>query len=90
MKIRPLHDRILVKRGLFQCFEDLHRAFASNGPADVIWDRRVRERRKAVKPTDADRRRAVGAEASGHPVGDHGRDRHQHRHRDERRARLGR
>ena len=49
--------RIVVKRGEFQRFDDLYKAFVPNGAADVVWDRRLRERRKAKPPSEVQERR---------------------------------
>ena len=49
--------RIFVKRGEFQRYDDLYKAFASNGPTAVAWDRRIRERRKTAQPKDGERRK---------------------------------
>ena len=49
--------RIVVKRGEFQRFDDLYKAFVPNGAADVVWDRRLRERRKTKLPSDVQERR---------------------------------
>ena len=49
--------RIVVKRGEFQRFDDLYKVFVPNGAADVVWDRRLRERRKTKPPSDVQERR---------------------------------
>jgi hypothetical protein len=51
--------RIVVKRGEFQRFDDLYKVFVPNGAADVVWDRRLRERRRAKPSADVAERRRV-------------------------------
>ena len=50
--------RIFVRRGEFQRYEELYKAFASGGPNEVTWDRRQRERRRTAQPNDVERRQA--------------------------------
>lgn len=49
--------RIVVKRGEFQRFDELYKVFVPNGAADVVWDRRLRERRKTKAAGDVEERR---------------------------------
>ena len=51
--------RIVVKRGEFQRFDDLYKAFVPNGAADVVWDRRLRERRKGKEAVERQERRVA-------------------------------
>ena len=48
---------IFVKRGEFRRYDDLYKVFAANGPTEVAWDRRSRERRKASTPPNEKERR---------------------------------
>jgi hypothetical protein len=59
--------RIVVKRGEFQRFDDLYKVFVPNGAADVVWDRRLRERRKGKASSDVQERRKA-ERRSPHPV----------------------
>ena len=48
---------VIVRRGQFATFELLTRAFGNDLTVQIIWDRRVGERRKAVRgPTSGERR----------------------------------
>jgi hypothetical protein len=59
--------RIVVKRGEFQRFDDLYKVFVPSGAADVVWDRRLRERRKMKASSDVQERRR-GDRRSPQPV----------------------
>ena len=59
--------RIVVKRGEFQRFDDLYRVFVPNGAADVVWDRRLRERRKTKASAESEERRR-GERRSAQPL----------------------
>jgi hypothetical protein len=59
--------RIVVKRGEFQRFDDLYKAFVPNGAADVVWDRRIRDRRKG-KGTAEGQERRLATRRGPHPV----------------------
>jgi hypothetical protein len=48
---------IFVKRGEFRRYDDLHKAFAADGPTEVTWDRRLRDRRKASLSANDEERR---------------------------------
>ncbi len=50
-------QRIIVRRGHLTTFEQLLRTFAHDPGVEVIWDRRVMERRQTVRPATDDRRR---------------------------------
>jgi hypothetical protein len=48
---------VIVRRGYFATFELLTRTFADNPSVQVMWDRRVRERRQEPRlPPDGERR----------------------------------
>ena len=50
---------VIVRRGHFATFELLTRTFADDPSVQIIWDRRIGERRLAAEsPADIDRRRA--------------------------------
>ena len=46
---------LIVKRGALRRFDRLKRDTA-NLPVDVVWDRRLQERRAGAQPTGAERR----------------------------------
>ena len=48
---------MIVKRGDLQQLDLLHKTFAPSSPIQVIWDRRVRERRKGTSATTSLERR---------------------------------
>jgi len=49
---------IVVRRGHFATFELLNRTFSDDPGVQIIWDRRMRERRQSAEgPGDSDRRR---------------------------------
>jgi hypothetical protein len=48
---------IIVRRGQFALFELLVRTFADDPHVQVVWDRRLADRRCDVAPTDGDDRR---------------------------------
>jgi hypothetical protein len=49
---------IVVRRGHFATFELLCRTFSGDPDVQIIWDRRMRERRQVADgPGDGDRRR---------------------------------
>lgn len=43
-------QRIVVRRGQVATFELLERTFAHDPSVEIVWDRRVAERRQAVRP----------------------------------------
>jgi hypothetical protein len=43
---------IIVRRGHFATFELLNRMFAGDPNVQIIWDRRIRERRQAAPPAE--------------------------------------
>ncbi len=50
---------VIVRRGHFATFELLTRTFADDPSVQIIWDRRMGERRQAVgRPATSDRRRS--------------------------------
>ena len=50
---------VIVRRGHFATFELLTRTFADDPSVQIIWDRRIAERRLAVEsPAEIDRRRS--------------------------------
>lgn len=48
----------IVQRGKFATFELLTRTLADDPGTRVIWDRRLRDRRKTTAAPDVDRRRS--------------------------------
>ena len=49
---------VIVRRGHFATYELLTRTFANDGSVQIIWDRRIGERRRASDRQDGERRRA--------------------------------
>ena len=50
---------VIVRRGHFATFELLTRTFSGDPSVQIIWDRRMAERRKSVDgPGNAERRRS--------------------------------
>jgi hypothetical protein len=50
---------VIVRRGHFATYELLTRTFANDLSVQIIWDRRVRERRQASRgPADGERRQS--------------------------------
>ena len=50
---------VIVRRGHFATFELLTRTFADDPSVQIIWDRRIGERRLAAEsPAEIDRRRS--------------------------------
>jgi len=49
---------VIVRRGHFATFELLTRTFADDPGIQIIWDRRIGERRRAVADPGDERRRA--------------------------------
>jgi hypothetical protein len=53
------HRRVIVRRGHFATFELLIRAFADDPTVEIMWDRRVGERRQSAnRERDGERRRS--------------------------------
>lgn len=50
-------QRIIVRRGQSETFDLLARTFAHDPGVEIIWDRRVAERRRTSRPTADNRRR---------------------------------
>jgi hypothetical protein len=49
---------VVVRRGHFATFELLNRTFADDPDVQIIWDRRIRERREAAEGSEhGDRRK---------------------------------
>jgi hypothetical protein len=48
---------VIVRRGHFATYELLTRAFAGDAKVQIIWDRRVGERRRTLRMPDDERRR---------------------------------
>jgi len=48
---------VIVRRGHFAAFELLTRTFAGDPSVQIIWDRRMGERRQSVNRVGADERR---------------------------------
>jgi hypothetical protein len=49
---------VIVRRGHFATFELLTRTFADDPTVQIVWDRRMGERRQAARgPDDGERRR---------------------------------
>jgi hypothetical protein len=57
----PVSDRrlVIVRRGHFATFELLTRTFADDPSVQVIWDRRMGERRRSADGRGNDERRAT-------------------------------
>ena len=50
---------VIVRRGQFATYELLHRTFAGDPRVQIIWDRRVGERRQSAEsPGNGERRRS--------------------------------
>ena len=49
---------VIVRRGHFATFELLTRAFAGDAKVQIIWDRRVAERRRTVRRPEGERRQS--------------------------------
>ena len=47
---------VIVRRGHFATFELLTRAFADDAAVQIIWDRRVGERRRTLRMPEDERR----------------------------------
>jgi hypothetical protein len=50
-------QRIVVCRGQVETYELLRRTFFHDSGVQVIWDRRVADRRRSLSPTDTNRRK---------------------------------
>jgi hypothetical protein len=48
---------VIVRRGHFATYELLTRAFAGDAKVQIIWDRRVGERRRNLRMPEDERRR---------------------------------
>ena len=48
---------VIVRRGHFATYELLTRTFADDSNVQIVWDRRIAERRRAADSPDADERR---------------------------------
>jgi hypothetical protein len=48
---------VIVRRGHFATYELLTRTFADDSNVQIVWDRRIAERRRAADAPDADERR---------------------------------
>jgi hypothetical protein len=49
--------RVIVRRGHFATFELLTRTFADDPTVEIVWDRRMGERRQSARRHAADERR---------------------------------
>ncbi len=50
---------VIVRRGHFATYEVLTRAFADDPSVEIIWDRRIDERRRSVDRIEGGERRRV-------------------------------